>query len=83
MSDNTEKVNQTIKQSFMYNFLEWVRAYIRDCLLLMMDFINWLSVSKASELFFVYPFTLFDILAHLYILRMFLFTLLLGAIFYR
>lgn len=25
--ENTEKVDQALKQSFLYNFLEWARAY--------------------------------------------------------
>ena len=38
--ENTEKkMDQVIKQSFMYNFLEWVEWYIGNCSLSMLYFI--------------------------------------------
>ena len=40
---NFEKANQTIKQSFLCNFLEWIRVYIGDGSLSMLDFIDWPS----------------------------------------
>ena len=41
--ENTEKVDQALKQSFLYNFLEWARAYIGVDSQSMLDFINQLS----------------------------------------
>ena len=63
--ENIENMDQAIKQSFMYNFLGWVRVYIGDYSMTMVDFIDWLS-SKWGEsvvfcvlLLFVWPFGVF------------------------
>ena len=40
MFENTKKIYQVIKQLFMYNFLEWVKVYIIDRSLSMLDFID-------------------------------------------
>ena len=39
---NTEK-DSAFKQSFMYNFLKWLRVYIGEQSLSMLDFVYWLS----------------------------------------
>lgn len=41
--DNTDRADQGIKQSFMYDFLYWIRVYVGDCSLFLMDFVKWLS----------------------------------------
>ena len=43
MFENTKKIYQVIKQLFMYNFLEWVKVYIIDHSLSMLDLIDWES----------------------------------------
>ena len=42
--NGVEQVDQTIKFSFLYNFVNWARVYIEDHTLSMLDFVNWLSV---------------------------------------
>ena len=40
MFKNTKKMDQAIKQSFMFNLWEWVKVYIGDCPFSMLDFVD-------------------------------------------
>ena len=41
--DNCESLEQTIKNSSLYLFLDWVRLYIGDGSLSLLDCVDWLS----------------------------------------
>ena len=43
--ENCESLHQTIKNSFLYLFWEWVRLYIGDGSMSLLDFVNWLGSS--------------------------------------
>ena len=40
---NCECSNHSLKSSFLYQFCNWVRLYIGDNSLLMLDFVDWLG----------------------------------------
>ena len=42
--NDVEWADQTIKYSFLYNFVNWARVSIEDHILSMVDFIDWLFV---------------------------------------
>ena len=44
MFNDVKRFDQTIKSLFMYTFVNWVRVYIEDHILFIIDFINWLFV---------------------------------------
>ena len=39
--DNCESLDQTVKSSFLYLFWDWVRMYIENGCLLLVDFVDW------------------------------------------
>ena len=43
--ENCESLDQTFKSSFLYLFWDWIRWYIGDPSLLMLDFVDWLGSS--------------------------------------
>ena len=42
--NDVEWADQTIKYSFLYNFVNWARVYMEDHALSMADFVDWLFV---------------------------------------
>ena len=52
--NDVEQSNQDIKYSFLYNFMNWVRVYIEDYTLFMIDFIDWLFVKRMTFLLLCY-----------------------------
>ena len=42
--NNVERFGQSIKSLFMYTFVNWVRVYIENHTVSMIDFIDWLLV---------------------------------------
>ena len=47
-------MDQVIKYSFLYIFLEWVRVFIGDCPLSMLDFVDWLGSRCNTIVVFVF-----------------------------
>ena len=43
--ENCESLDQTIKSSFLYLFWDWVKLYIRDGSMSLIDFVDWLGSS--------------------------------------
>ena len=41
--ENCECSDHSLKSSFLYLFWDWVRLYIRDDSLSMLDFVDWLG----------------------------------------
>ena len=41
--DNFENMDPTIKNSFLYLFWDWVKLYIEDGSLSLLDFVDWVG----------------------------------------